>query len=408
MFSETNIVIENQAREVLSNIRSFMILKYPFFGVVASNLELVIDYQIDIMATDGKVLYYNPLGILDTELKKEHLVFIIMHEVMHITLDHVDRNVNYKFDIWNEACDYAVNDILVTTLCLENNKDFEIPKDLLYNKVYHNMSAETIYFKLLEDIKNDNNNNQTNDNGLEFGVDISLKRDQSLVTTHDLWKESNTSKREQLNHNILIKQAYEGNKTHCSTPKAISLKIKNLNFSKTNWRELLYKFCEPLELDYSFNPPDNRFHSYDFFLPMENVVDNGIKDIYFYVDTSSSINDEELKEFSDELVSCFSQFENSSKIMYGSFSVVATEPKELENINQLDFCVSGGTEPKCIFRKLNELELLDTAKAIIIFTDGYFEELDNSLANDIPVLWVVSKKGVFNYLSNWDNVIRLE
>jgi hypothetical protein len=63
------------------------------------------------MATDGVSLYYNP-EFVDT-LNSATLAGVLAHEVMHPALQHHVRRSRRDPKRWNEACDYAINPLLL-------------------------------------------------------------------------------------------------------------------------------------------------------------------------------------------------------------------------------------------------------------------------------------------------------
>ena len=63
------------------------------------------------MATDGRVLDYNPRFV--TGLGPDELVGVLAHEVMHNALAHPGRRGLRDPTQWNVACDLAVNPLLV-------------------------------------------------------------------------------------------------------------------------------------------------------------------------------------------------------------------------------------------------------------------------------------------------------
>lgn len=55
-------------------------------------------------------------------------------------------------DLWNMACDYAINLLLV-------NNGIKLPKDALFDQRYKNMSADAIYDQLVTEVTNNTEGN---------------------------------------------------------------------------------------------------------------------------------------------------------------------------------------------------------------------------------------------------------
>ena len=92
------------------------------------------------MATDGVSLYYNP-EFVET-LNAATLAGTLAHEVMHPALHHHVRRSGRDPKRWNEACDYAINPLLV-------DAGLSLPEGVLLDNRFRGMSAEQIY-NLLE------------------------------------------------------------------------------------------------------------------------------------------------------------------------------------------------------------------------------------------------------------------
>lgn len=108
----------------------------PFFGALAMNLELVEDYTCETAWTDGVSLGYNPTFVLS--LQRVVRKGLTAHEVVHVMLRHMSRRRWRDPELWNEACDFAVN------LILKAN-GFFLPDGVLYDLKYTGMPAEIIY-----------------------------------------------------------------------------------------------------------------------------------------------------------------------------------------------------------------------------------------------------------------------
>jgi len=96
------------------------------------------------MATDGKHIYYSP-RFVDT-LTLGEVKGVLCHEVMHIANGHNYRRGERDHYLWNVACDYAINPLILAGKMM-------LPKDRLLEPAYEGMSAEEIYAR--EKVKQD-------------------------------------------------------------------------------------------------------------------------------------------------------------------------------------------------------------------------------------------------------------
>ena len=99
--------------EKLITARVGLLLKAPFFGNMATRMRLVdVTDQgwCNTAATDGRYFYFDTKFI--DKLTPKQTEFLFCHEVLHNVFDHLGRRNNRDPNIWNIACDYAINQIL--------------------------------------------------------------------------------------------------------------------------------------------------------------------------------------------------------------------------------------------------------------------------------------------------------
>lgn len=86
-------VLEEQASQALGAARVKLILgrdaKSAFFATLVLRLKPEPAWDIDTLATDGRVLQYHPPFV--TGLSPDELVGVLAHEVMHNALAHPAR-----------------------------------------------------------------------------------------------------------------------------------------------------------------------------------------------------------------------------------------------------------------------------------------------------------------------------
>lgn len=124
------------ATDLLSIVRTRLLMNSPFFGTQSYMLRTQSDSTVQTLQTDGTSLWYNEnyLGSLSS-LEQQ---FVLAHEVLHCVLLHMYRRGNRDPLEWNIAADYAVNALL-------KKAGFVMPKGGLYDRQYEGMSAEQIY-----------------------------------------------------------------------------------------------------------------------------------------------------------------------------------------------------------------------------------------------------------------------
>lgn len=100
---------------------------------------------------DGKKIYYNAEWV--EKMPEKQRLGLLAHEVTHPALQHPWRRGNRRMDLWHQATDYAVNDILLRTTNPDGKKAFELPPGGLFDQRFSGMAAEQIYNILLKEEK---------------------------------------------------------------------------------------------------------------------------------------------------------------------------------------------------------------------------------------------------------------
>jgi len=99
--------------------------------------------QCPTMATDSVRIYYCDEFVHETPIKE--LQGVLIHEACHVFMEHSFRRGNRDSNIWNIACDLAINAWLYYDLHIP------LPKDGLFDRQYRGMTAEAIYRQLVGD-----------------------------------------------------------------------------------------------------------------------------------------------------------------------------------------------------------------------------------------------------------------
>lgn len=136
--------MENQSK-------NWFMSNFPLLGSIAAAFEIVMDYEISrreeiqVAAIDVQkgIIYINPAA----KLSKEETRFVMAHELLHAGLQHFERRQGRNPFLWNVACDYVINGWLVQM------QVGEMPEGCLYDELYIDWSAESIYEELIREIR---------------------------------------------------------------------------------------------------------------------------------------------------------------------------------------------------------------------------------------------------------------
>jgi predicted metal-dependent peptidase len=95
-------------------------------------------------ATDGYHVFYNPQWVAD--LREDELRGLLAHEVMHVLFSHADRRQERDSQVWNMACDFAINYLLI-------QRGFSLPEGGLISTCAQGKTSEQLYAELMQQKK---------------------------------------------------------------------------------------------------------------------------------------------------------------------------------------------------------------------------------------------------------------
>ena len=155
----------------------------PFYGILYQGLKRV-EKGVPTMAVSIDTLFINPEFV--AELTFPELLFVNMHELLHISLMHNERVKGKNLKVYNLACDLIINKMLVEEFNLDRKNvtrvtglggrtvDVQIPKGLLLVESIDTSveNAETLYEKLMKELKKQQQNGGGNSVKLPNGESV--------------------------------------------------------------------------------------------------------------------------------------------------------------------------------------------------------------------------------------------
>jgi len=351
---------DREAREKLIAGRVSLLLNSPFFGNMATRLELTnADEWCATAATDGRKFYYNSRFV--NMLRSGEVSFLFGHEVLHCCYDHFGRRGERDPQLWNIADDYAVNAELVRSRVGE--KITTVP--CLFDTKYDGMCSEEIYDLLYENAEK-----------IDLQDLIDQMIDEHLDGSGDgedgkpgLSPEEREAIREEMKEAMITaaQQAGAGN-----TPDGVKRMIKDITEPKMNWRDLLRQHIQStVKTDFSWMRPGRKSWHMDSVMP--GMTPGNMTDIAVAIDTSGSMSDTMLRDFLSELKGITEEFDQF-RIHLFTFDTEVYNPKvytseNMEDITEYDLQGYGGTDFKAIFNYLKD-EAIEPER-LVVFTDGY-------------------------------------
>lgn len=417
-------VREYMKRLLLSRMR--ILCNHGFYGLLLMHMIYSIDEGCNTAYTDGERIAFSP-AFLD-DISDDELDFVMMHEIMHVVLQHCFRGHSDDHERDNIAKDIVINSIILQ----ENNGDRSSITLSKYGESMHvapdgkegNLYTCEEVYEMLSPSKKKKGTPKTG-GGHSDATGRSLKKAAVPGTSdpmpkiwddHSKWGkfEEDSTMRDVWVKNfdetcaaITIRDAQN---SRGNLPMFAKRMLEKLKKPQTDWRSILNDFIQEEINDYSFSPPDRRFDDSPFFLPDFNEkgkVDE-VQDILFMIDTSGSISDSMMTSAYSEVKGAIDQFDGKLKGWLGFFDAAIIKPKPFSSFDE--FIVikpagGGGTDFQIIFEYVNQHMEENPPASIIILTDGCAPFPPEHLANDIPVLWLINNEDV---TPPWGKIARIK
>lgn len=399
------------ADERLVVMRSKLIVKMPFFAVLALSMDTIADDSVGTLATDGKNIYYSP-KFVDT-LSDGELTYIVLHEVLHAALGHIWRRENRNPRLWNLATDFVVNAYLDDIA--KSEKMLTSPSIGLHDAQYINDSAEQVYTKLLKDAQRNSSSQKSqsqsdDDEGKGISTDNVKgngkgKGSDKLAepTNHGMWDEADkmtaeqkqSASRQWTSRLINAGKVAAMSKIAGKLPGGLQRSINELTRPVINWKQALAEFATTIENDYGFTPPDQRVDVDEFgtYMPAFTETDTMLKNIQLYIDASGSMSADELTKVVSEIKGILDQYGMVTGQIRFFDSEVQDVVYEFENITDVRKVVpvgGGGTSFMACAENLAKRVKTDEVSLCIMLTDGYDDFPPESAWAGVPVVWLLT------------------
>jgi predicted metal-dependent peptidase len=370
---KTNADIDRAVREKIIGARIALLLKAPFFGNLATRLQLVnADEWCPTAATDGRKFYYNSEFL--NKLPTKQLEFLMGHEVLHCVYDHMGRRGDRDPQLWNIADDYCVNQDL-----LDQKIGEKIPVGL-YEPKYRGWSAEEVYDDLYEkadkinidDLVDMMLDEHLDGDGEDSDGDANGKGPDGEGNGKGRPKLSEEEKkqiRDEIKEAVMSAAQTVG---AGSLPSGVKRLIKDLTAPQLDWRALLQQQIQStLRTDYTWSRASRKGWDMDAIMPGSDF-DKEI-DICVAVDASGSMSDSMLKDILSEVKGIMESY-TSFRLHLWSFdtevyNATVFTAENLDEIMDWEVGGGGGTTFEANWEYMKDNEIMP--KKFVMFTDGY-------------------------------------
>lgn len=401
-------------RLLLSRMR--ILYNHGFYGLLLMHMIYAVSEEIETACTDGVRITFG-IDFLDS-LSDSELDFVMMHEILHVVLQHCFRGDVEDPEAYNIAADIVVN----SNIMLENGMKASSITLSKYGtsmhvapdgKEGHEYTAEQVYAMLPKNLnKKGNNNLNKKGNNKSPGSAVGRAKKEISKEQHQpvrVWDDhSRWGKYEEDDtlRDVWVKRfedAAEAIKIRDPSnargllPAFAERILKELKKTQTDWRTILNDFIQEEVVDYSFTPPDRRFDDSPFFLPDFNGKEDRVEDILFMIDTSGSMSDDMIAAAYSEVKGAIDQFNGKLKGWLGFFDAAIIKPQPFSDENEFKTIKpagGGGTDFQIIFEYVFHHMSDKLPASIIILSDGDAPFPLEKLAGGIPVLWLLNNEGV--------------
>ena len=327
-----------------------------FLSTVMCSCTFHWDTSIDTAATNGAKIFWNPEHFLGLPVETRETV--LRHELWHIARAHVLRAEGLNREAWQYATDVVINNSLQrsgssfagTMPLMDLSYARDTPEEQVYEDYLNNMDMPDIVdFDLLEPSKEE----------LRAASETLVKIDQ------------------------IIKAQQGAGSTFGSEAELLSGYVIKLVAPIINWKYLLYNFFDTRrEYRQTYSPRNRRFPN--ILMPSYTGETDILGEIYYYLDTSGSVSDQDIVRFHSELNYLLNTFEMES-IKVIQFDEEITHEQVIQDYTLP--IVQVGRRGTDLSPVRDHIEL-HKPRSVIIFSDLDCDPM-RRLSYPVNLIWVV-------------------
>ncbi|WP_412029230.1 DUF2201 family putative metallopeptidase [Deinococcus yunweiensis] len=351
--------------------------KSAFFATLLLHAEFVPSMEVAAAGTDGERVYVNPE--VAASLPPDVLDGLLLHEVLHAALSHVQRRGPREKKRWNRSADLIVNGMV-------DAAGLPTPPQSRRDEHLEKLSVEEVYTSLEGEA--DGDGKDEGDDLLDGPPgDAPAKQGRPGQGVQRQWQQALAQARSV--------EAMSGDQGH--DPLGAHRELMRLAPARLDWRAHLWRFLARTPVD--FGGFDRRFVGRGLYL---EALDDESLTAVIAVDTSGSVDDAAVRALVGEVQGVLGAYPHVRATLYYA-DTEAYGPHALSPGGDIPPPQGGGgTDFRPIFR------LLDTHEpdVLVYLTDGYgdFPEA----APKTPTLWVVPPGGLEDEGFPFGEVLRLE
>ena len=367
---------------------------HPFFGTLALFAEFRVTNLVATAATDGKMLWFNPQFVEKQDYQQ--LCGLVVHELLHAALQHVQRRRERDAKLWNIAADIVVNGMI------RKDTSYQLPEGGVEDATLAHFSVEEIYEQLnagkkklpkivLLDLMPRLGDEPAPTGGQSGAIDDSM----AVFNAEQLQRHWRAALQQA---GSVARRIYRGfGKSGLDSVR----EFEGAMSQRLGWRELLWQFM--VTTPYDFGGFDRRFIHRKLYL--EDVVGESVE-VAICIDTSASIGAEELAAFRGELQGILDAYPQIRGTLFFADAALYGPHEFSKDMPIPEARGGGGTSFVPFFEWVQQQELGGSKPVCIYFTDG--EGAFPLTPTESPVLWVVRPGGLESAGFPFGTVVRME
>jgi len=360
---------KNKIVEKLVTARVGLLLRHPFFGNLATRLELVDASEwCSTLATDGRKFYYSNEFV--NKLTPKQAEFGFAHEVLHNVFDHMGRRDTRDPVLSNIAADYAANQILRDERIGEVPDWIKIYQDnkyrgWSYEQIYEDVyeKADKIDMATLGELLDEHLDGEGDDEGEGDGEGGEGKGRPKLTA------EEKKKIRDEIKEAMVAAAQAAG---AGRIPAGVARMIQDFTEPKMDWRQLLRMNIQSiLKSNFSFNRPNRKSQHSGAILP--GMMNDQTVDVSIAIYMSGRISAKQAKDFLSEVKGIMDEYQDFKLDIWcfdtDVYNYAQFTGDSSDEIMNYEVKGGGGTDFDVNFTFMKDEQI--EPKKFIMFTDGY-------------------------------------
>ena len=376
------------AARQIANARAALVLGQAFFGALALRLKIVEDPTCSTLWVDGESIGYSPQFV--EGLTPPQGEFGVAHEVLHVSNGHPWRRDNRDPRLWNEACDYAINPVLIAA-------GFEPIDGCLLDPAYEGKSAEWIYDRLLDQQQQQQQQQGDQGDQGQQGDQQPQEQPQPAGEVRDAPAAADAPTEQEWQQ--ATQQAATAAKGRGELGGELRRQVEQILQPRVDWQAVLRRFVDQAaRADYTWTQPSPRYIASGLYLPALQSAEMG--PLAVAVDTRGSVDSVTLAQLLAEVQAIADELQPAQvHVLSCDTRVRSIDTYERGEPIDGDLIGGGGTRFQPVFDAIAELD--EQPAAIIYLTDL---EGPDAVDPEIPTIWACTT----DLVAPWGETVHID